>query len=112
MTSISSARKIRELNDAMRNAGMSSGWWITTAGVRERGLKFMLLAIRAVQTFSAFTDGNDPYREHDFGGFDLAGQRVFWKIDYFDRDLRYGSSDPSDPNVTTRVLTIMLASEY
>jgi len=112
MTSISSTSRIRDLNDTMRNTGISSGRWMMTAGVMEQGPVFVLLATRAVQTFSAFTDDNDPYGEHDFGAFDLAGERLFWKIDYYDRDLRYGSNDPSDPSVTTRVLTIMLASEY
>lgn len=112
MTSISSASRIRDLNDAMRNTGISSGRWMMTAGVQALGPDFVLLSSRAVQTFSAFTDDNDPYGEHDFGAFDLAGERLFWKIDYYDRDLRYGSDDPADPAVTTRVLTIMLASEY
>ncbi len=112
MTTLSSANRIRDLNDAMRKAGISSGKWMMTAGVMAQGPDFMLLAARAVQTFSAFSADNDPYGEHDFGAFDIAGKRVFWKIDYYDRDLRYGSEDPADPDVTTRVLTIMLASEY
>jgi Protein of unknown function (DUF3768) len=112
MTSASSASRIRELNDAMRRAGPSCGRWMITQGILAEGPTFMLLATRAVQTFSDFTPDNDPYGERDFGVFDLAGQRIFWKIDYYDRDLRYGSNDPSDPGVTTRVLTIMLASEY
>lgn len=112
MTSISSASRIRDLNDAMRNTGISSGRWMMTAGVQAFGPEFILLATRAVQTFSAFTDDNDPYGEHDFGAFDIAGDRLFWKIDYYDRDLRYGSNDPADPSITARVLTIMLASEY
>lgn len=112
MTSISSASRIRDLNDAMRNTGISSGRWMMTAGVQALGPDAILLATRAVQTFSAFTDDNDPYGEHDFGAFEIAGLRMFWKIDYYDRDLRYGSNDPSDPSVTARVLTIMLASEY
>lgn len=77
-----------------------------------QGPVFVLLTTRAVQTFLAFTPDNDPHGEHDFGAFDLGGQRLFWKIDYYDRDLRYASDDPADPDITTRVLTIMMASEY
>lgn len=62
--------------------------------------------------FDAFSPDNDPYGEHDFGAVEIAGQRVFCKIDYYDTALEYGSPDPSDPAVTTRVLTVMLASEY
>jgi hypothetical protein len=49
--------------------------------------------------------------EHDFGSFELCGRRFFWKIDY-ERAMKYGSEDPSDPAQTTRVLTVMLADEY
>jgi hypothetical protein len=55
---------------------------------------------------------NDPYEEHDFGAFDADGQRVFFKIDYYDESLSYHSPDPADPAVTKRVITIMLAEEY
>ncbi len=112
MPSISSASRIRDLNDAMRKTGISSGRWMMTAGVQALGPDFVFLAMRAVQTFSAFTDDNDPYGEHDFGAFEIGGERLFWKIDYYDKGLCAGSDDPSDPTVTTRVLTIMLASEY
>ena len=55
---------------------------------------------------------NDPYGDADFGAFEHNGSRIFWKVDAYDRDLRYGSPDPADPRVTRRVLTIMLAGEY
>tara|TARA_Y100000815_G_C12948051_1_gene351839 strand:- start:59 stop:265 length:207 start_codon:yes stop_codon:yes gene_type:complete len=68
--------------------------------------------MKAVAEFNDFTSDNDPYGEHDFGTLTVGGRRINWKIDYYDNDLKYGSPDPADPSVTTRVLTIMLASEY
>ena len=55
---------------------------------------------------------NDPYGAHEFGAVDVAGEKVFFKVDAYDANLEYGSPDPADPSVTTRVLTILLASEY
>ncbi|HCH34380.1 TPA: hypothetical protein DEW05_02520 [Candidatus Saccharibacteria bacterium] len=64
----------------------------------------------AVQDFSKFTEDNDPYGEHDFGSFTVAGNKVSWKIDYYTQDLSSGC-DPLDLGCR-RVLTIMLAEEY
>lgn len=55
---------------------------------------------------------NDPHHEHDFGSFHVASYHVFWKIDTYDERMEFGSEDPADPTKTTRVMTIMLASEY
>lgn len=55
---------------------------------------------------------NDPHGEHDFGSFDVDGERLFWKIDYYDPSLSGGSEDPADEAATRRVITIMLALEY
>ena len=54
----------------------------------------------------------DPHQEHDFGSFKADGHTIFFKIDYFDKDLKYHSPDPAYPSVTERVITIMLAKEY
>lgn len=67
---------------------------------------------RAVAELDPFTEDNDPYREHDFGSVELAGERYFWKIEYYDRTLGFGAEDPTDTSETMRVLTLMHASEH
>ncbi len=62
--------------------------------------------------FNHFTADNDPHGEHDFGQFNILSQSYFFKFDYLDKDMQHGSEDPADPEKTTRVLAIMLASEY
>ena len=107
-----SAEKIRTLNDLYRTKGVGVGRTMMAASIVELGVDFQLAARLAVRTFTDFTKDNDPHSEHDFGAFELEGQKVFWKIDYYFRDLQAGSEDPSDPMQTCRVLTIMLASDY
>lgn len=85
-----------------------------TEGIRALPDEKQYRIVEAVQTFSDFNEDNDPHGEHDFGSINLPGiDRVFWKIDYYDRNSDHmGSVDPADPTVTRYVLTIMLASEY
>jgi Protein of unknown function (DUF3768) len=111
MTS-TTCNRVRELNDAFRTCGPVPGQWMLTRGVASMGAEFAVLATTAVRSFDGFTPDNDPYGEHDFGSFRLCGETLFWKIDYYDPSLSYGSDDPADAAVTRRVLTVMLASEY
>ena len=62
----------------------------------------------AVRTY-VFPAGAHPSR--DRGDFDLSGTCVYFVIDYYDQSLEYGSENPADTNVTTRVLTIMLRED-
>ena len=106
-----SAAKIRELNDRFRTT-MTGGRVIMTAGVQALGEKMVASVLTAVRGFTAFSADNDPHKEHDFGSFEIAGRKFFFKLDYFDAAMEFGSEDPADPSKTTRVLTIMLAEEY
>jgi hypothetical protein len=106
-----SAEKVRALNDAFRTT-MTGGKVLLTAGVDALPSDVKAMVIRRVATFSEFTADNDPHGEHDFGSFEIAGRKLFWKIDYYDAAMEFGSEDPADPSKTIRVLTIMLAEEY
>jgi len=88
------------------------GHVMMTAGVDGLPSGEKAIVIRRVATFADFNADNDPHGEHDFGSFELAGRKFFFKLDYYDAGMEFGSEDPADPDKTTRVLTIMLASEY
>lgn len=103
--------RIRQLNDAFRGAFVG-GVVTITAGFEQLDPKLRAEFLRRIRDFNSFDEGNDPHAEHDFGSVDVADTRVFWRIDYYDRTLQSGSDDPADPIKTTRVLTVMLASEY
>ena len=113
LTDNQSREHIRELNDIFRKSlSPSLGRSVLTAGVNALPSDVRHAAIRMVTRFDAFTSENAPNGEHDFGSFEVAGEKFFFKIDYYDRNLEFGSDDPADPGKTTRVLTLMLAEEY
>ena len=103
--------RIRQLNDALLRTG-TGGRIVITQGIGALPPAKVRKILLAVKTHEAFTEDNDPYKEHDFGSDEIDGTRIFWKIDYYDRTLSVHSPDPSDPTVTERVLTIMLAEEW
>jgi Protein of unknown function (DUF3768) len=104
--------RIAELNDLARTAMGVAGKLIQTAGICALPPEDQSRIREKVERFDSFTNDNDPYGEHDFGSIEHNGNRIFWKIDYYDKTLEFGSKDPADPGKTTRVLTIMLAEEY
>ena len=103
------AARIAQLNDAARTSFLGCRVVITQGIAAIADLDGLYAKVRA---FDEFTARNDPYGEHDFGSIEHEGQTVFWKFDYYDVDLLMHSPDPTDPAVTCRVLTIMLADEY
>jgi hypothetical protein len=128
LTDAEKTDRIRSLNDTARQnpgvacrANMTIGFAALQDHDRHR-------AVRQIMVFDQFDEGNDPHGEHDFGAIyrlvsgewvhhrpqdeKLIAETVFWKIDCYDRELEFGSEAPWDSAQTTRVLTIMLASEY
>lgn len=119
--SATSAR-IASLNDEMRVRGLTClmayrldeaqkyGMYVMTSGIaRHPELRSILEKIVA---FVDFQKGDDPYGEHDFGAIDHGEERIFWKIEYYDPSMVFGSADASNPECTRRVMTIMYAAEY
>jgi hypothetical protein len=106
-----STAKIRALNDALRTL-TGEGRICFTAGIAALPPEEQARIMDRVFGFADFTPDNDPYGEHDFGSFEHAGKTIFWKIDAYDRALKFSSPDPADEAVTTRVLTVLLAEEY
>ena len=120
--------RIARFNDMARQAMGVACTAVATVGFRSLPESDQSQVRELIETFDAFDEDNDPHGERDFGvvyqlacgrwtterprARDDERERVFWKLDYYDRDLRFGSEDPANPAVTRRVLTIMLADEY
>ncbi|PLR09144.1 hypothetical protein CFHF_18555 [Caulobacter flavus] len=107
------------LNDLARKAPrMVNASWLATGGVaallaegsveEDRGQVMAL----ALARYASFDEGDDPYGERDFGVLELWGERLFWKIDYYHPDRDEHSPLKWSTELTRRVVTIMLASEY
>jgi len=105
------AARIRELNDHLRCDAVG-GRIVITRGIEALGPEGVGQVLTTVARFDEFSEDNDPWGEHDCAVLTVNGRRVIFKIDYYDLELRYHSPDASDPAVTQRVLTVMLAEEY
>ena len=105
------AARIRALNDQLRQ-NFAEGIAVMTPGVAALGAEAVERIVKTIAVFDDFCHANDPHEEHDFGSFEADGQTIYFKIDYFDRELSMHSPDPADPAITQRVITIMLAEDY
>jgi Protein of unknown function (DUF3768) len=119
------AEAIARLNDLARKAMGIACHAVATSGFRGLTQTDQSRVRELIETFDAFTPDNDPHGERDFGAIYQDGpglwttqrprnpcETVFWKIDYYDRELKWASEDLANRAITRRVLTIMLAEEY
>ena len=100
------AENIARLNDALRKAGEGGTIMVTQSVMALNGFDRSAL-IAALASYDGFDADNDPHGERDFGDFSLFHTDLYFKIDYFDLDLKLGSDDPADASITCRVLTVM-----
>lgn len=104
--------RIRHLNDLFRCHGLGQGSILVTHGVNSVDDEFAPKAMAAVRAFDQFNEDNDPHGEHDFGALEVEGEKLFFKIDYYDLKMKMHSPNAANAAVTHRVLTIMHRSEY
>ena len=104
------AELIARLNDGLRKT-CEGGTVVITRNVRGLDGFNTPELVKALAEYDRFDEDNDPHGERDFGDFALFGADLFFKIDYYDSDLKFGSDDPADASITHRVLTIMTEAD-
>ena len=102
---------IATLNDNFRRSFIN-GEVLLSAGIAAMSSEDKANIISMVQNFNDFNDDNDVYGEHDFFSFDYKGDKIIAKIDYYDLNYEFMSENPANPDITNRVLTILLSCEY
>ena len=102
---------IATLNDKFRRSFIN-GEVLLSAGIAAMSSEDKANIISMVQNFNDFTPSNDVYGEHDFLSIDYKGNKIFAKIDYYDLNYEFMSENPANPDITNRVLTILLSCEY
>ncbi len=104
-------QKIQRLNDSLRQT-LIGGRLILSLKVSQLPEDQKQELVNLVMNFKDFTEDNDPHGEHDFGSVNYQGETYFWKIDYYDTNYQFMSPDPSDTEVTRRVLNILHSWVY
>ena len=120
--------RIARLNDRARQAMGLACTAVVTVGFRSLPEADQSRVRELIETYDAFDEDGDPHGERDFGAiYQLAcgrwtterpkvredeRERVFWKLDYYDRQMQFASDHAANPAITRRVLTIMLSDEY
>lgn len=111
------AARIAELNDLCRQGFDRTARIVITATCLAalcQGEGRAAEIVAQAEVFAAvrryiFGPGDGPERSR--GEFVVRDCAVRFTIDYYDLALEWGSENPADPTVTTRVMTIMLPED-
>ena len=109
--SITDKDSIRAFNDQLRQ-NLTGGRAVITSGIAALGPEAVARLFQTIAVFDDFCHANDPHEEHDAGCFTFDNVEIFFKIDYYDKSLKFHSPNAADPAVTERVITIMRVDEY
>ncbi|WP_051645385.1 DUF3768 domain-containing protein [Labrenzia sp. DG1229] len=120
LTSVQTAKIIADQNDRFRKAAFGqavpapvpAGQIFMTPGVTELPEASRAALLHAVAAYETFNPDSDPYNWREMGVVEIEAETVWFKIDLYDENYEYGSSDPTDLRFTRRVLTLLLPSEY
>ncbi len=104
------AEVIAQLNDNLRKT-LEGGTIVITRNVRSLEGYNASELVAALANYGRFDEDNDPHGERDFGDFPLFNTDLYFKIDYYNPDLKFGSDDPADSSITHRVLTVMTEAD-
>jgi hypothetical protein len=96
-------------NDRLRTT-FKGGTLFISEGVWALGLLAADQILKAVKSFGDFSREDDPRGEHDFGRFEVAGQKLVWKIECELDAAEHGRT--GYPGAIKRALLIMLEEEH
>ena len=99
------------LNDRFRQGDRSLGEYKLSRQVLALPKHKQKQLFKELHEFSDFNYENDPHDERKQGTLILENVVYIWKIDYLDISMTMLSEDPSDPNQTTRILSIIRKDE-
>jgi hypothetical protein len=69
-------------------------------------------ALHQVAQYKDFTEANDPNGTHDFLKFELSNRSLIFSTVAYDKKLEFESPDPTDPDKTILVGTLMQNSDW
>ncbi|MBB3862278.1 hypothetical protein GGQ88_003578 [Novosphingobium hassiacum] len=119
--------ELAALNDAARTGSLATSKTVFTRaladilagedpdpGTRQLNLMMGQSSLRRLINETPIDPGNDPHGERDFGVVEFEGHKIFWKVDVYANDgtRSWGSETPWDAQLSFRIVTIMLASDW
>ena len=107
---MSTMQKNRALNDHFRKTGQG-GIVTLSMGLHKLGQA----EVDNVMKQLAGEKGDKSVEagsEHDMGEIQVGNRTVSWEINYYNKELDDVSDNPTNPDQTTRFMTLLLSTEY